>query len=295
MHMKAIGFYLTLPLIYLISILPFPILYLLADVVYVILFYVTGYRKKVVYENLRNAFPQKSAEEVDRVAKDFYHNLSDMLLETFKMLTISGENLKKHIRFVDTGIYYQLKEEGCKGIVVIMSHQFNWEWSNPSTSLHLPDLKIQGLYKKLSNPYFEKFIYKMRIRFGTNMIPVENTFREMLRNSKNQFTVTAFVGDQTPSDVKNAYWTTFLNQDTPVFRGTEQVALKLNMAVVFGTIKKTGRGYYEIYQELLTKDVSAMKTDELTELHTRKLEEVINADPASWLWSHRRWKHKKPD
>ncbi len=295
MHMKAIGFYLTLPLIYLISILPFPILYLLADVVYVILFYVTGYRKKVVYENLRNAFPQKSAEEIDRVAKDFYHNLSDMLLETFKMLTISGEHLKKRIRFVDTGIYYQLKEEGCKGIVVIMSHQFNWEWSNPSTSLHLPGLTIQGLYKKLSNPYFERFIYNMRIRFGTNMIPVENTFREMLRNSKSHFTVTAFVGDQTPSDVKNAYWTTFLNQDTPVFRGTEQVALKLKMAVIFGTIKKVGRGRYEVYQELLTKDVSEMKADELTELHTRKLEEVINADPASWLWSHRRWKHKKPD
>lgn len=293
MHMKAIGFYLTLPFIYLIAWLPFPVLYALADVVYVLLYYIIGYRKKVVYTNLRNAFPEKTEAEIEQIAKSFYRNLSDMLLETFKMLTISGEELKKRIWFRNKQQYFELKEKGCKGLIVVLSHQFNWEWSNPGTSLHLQGLKIQGLYKRLSNPYFEPFIYKMRTRFGTNMIPVELTLREMLRNSK-EFSVTAFIGDQTPSDVKNAYWTSFLHQDTPVFKGTEQVARKLGMAVLFARIIKTGRGFYEVEQELLTTDVSSLKEDELTEMHTRRLEEVIRQDPASWLWSHRRWKHQKP-
>ncbi len=147
------------------------------------------------------------------------------------------------------------------------------------------------IYHPLSNPYFNGLVTRMRTRFGTRLIPMKNTFRDMVR-MKEEVTATAFIADQSPSP-ENAYWTTFLNQETPVFRGTEVIARKLNYPVVFIHVKKTGRGYYELSAEMLCEDPSSTADGELSEMHTKKLESEIRKQPETWLWSHRRWKHQR--
>ncbi len=132
----------------------------------------------------------------------------------------------------------------------------------------------------------------MRSRFGTRMIPMKSAFKQMLAH-RNELTATVFLADQTPMP-ENAYWTTFLNQDTPVFKGTEIIAKKLNYPVVYCYVKKIKRGFYEIHAETLVENPAATKEGEISEMHTRRLEKDIIANPETWLWSHKRWKHKRP-
>jgi KDO2-lipid IV(A) lauroyltransferase len=134
-------------------------------------------------------------------------------------------------------------------------------------------------------------MYDMRTRFGTKLYAMKDTMREMVRN-RHEVNATAFIADQTPSP-EGAYWTTFLNQDTPVFWGTEKIAQKFNYPVVYVTIKRLNRGFYEVDSEVLVTDSKNTKEGEISELHTRKLEQDIISQPEIWLWSHRRWKHKR--
>jgi len=171
-----------------------------------------------------------------------------------------------------------------------MGHYGNWEWAGNSFSLQCKQ-QLYVIYHPLSNKYFDKLMYDLRTRFGTKLYAMKDTMREMIRN-KNEVNATAFIADQTPSP-DSAYWTTFMNQDTPVFWGTEKIAQKLNYPIVYITIKKIKRGYYEVDSELLINEPKNTSLGEISELHTRKLESDIITQPSIWLWSHRRWKHKK--
>lgn len=289
--MSKIGFYITLPLFYFISILPFRLFYLLSDIIYILLYRIIGYRKKVVYENLKNSFPQKTHQELKEIEKEFYHYLCDLFLETLKTLTISKKEAIKRCRFNEKAlaIFKQLNEEK-KSCILVMGHFGNWEWAGSSFSL-LNSQQLYVIYHPLSNKYFDKLMYNMRSRFGTKLYAMKDTMREMIRN-RHEINATAFIADQTPSP-EGAYWTTFLNQDTPVFWGTEKIAQKLNYPVLYATVNRKKRGYYEVNVEYLVHDPKDTKEGEISELHTRKLEKDIIAQPEVWLWSHRRWKHKK--
>lgn len=290
--MSAIAYYLALPFIYLLSLLPFPIFYFVSDCFYVLLYYVAGYRKKVVMQNLRNSFPNKSEAELKRLCKDFYHYLCDLFLETFKTLTISKSAMLKRCVFTkeSQAVFDKLAEEK-KSIVLVMGHMGNWEWAGNSFSM-LCKQQLYVIYHPLSNKQFDGLIYRMRSRFGTKLIAMRNTYRDMVAN-KATVSATAFIADQTPSP-EGAYWTTFMNQDTPVFKGTEKIAQKLNYPVVYACIKRLKRGFYEMHAEILVENAAATTDGQISEMHTRRLEKDIIAQPEVWLWSHRRWKHKKP-
>lgn len=290
--MQAIGFYLTLPFLYLISLLPFPILYILSDFVFVLLYYVIGYRKKVVTQNLKNSFPKKSEKEIIEFRRKFYHYLCDLFLETFKTLSISRENMVKHCRMNDASVtLLQKYNDEKKSVILVLGHLGNWEWGGNAFSLMCRQ-QLYVIYHPLENKYFNTLIIGMRTRFGTRLIEMKNTFRDMVENKK-IVSATAFITDQTPQP-ENAYWTNFLNQDTPVFRGTEKISLKLNYPIIFINVKKIKRGYYELSAETLCENPSATSEGEISEMHTKKLEEEILKNPENWLWSHRRWKHKRP-
>lgn len=289
--MSAIIFYIILPFLYLISILPFPVFYLFSDFVYFILYRVVGYRKKVVYENLKNSFPEKTPMELKEIEKKFYRYLCDLFLETLKTLTISKEEAVKRCQFNDNTkrIFNELYEQK-KSCILVMGHFGNWEWAGNSFSLINPQ-QLYVIYHPLSNKQFDRLMYNMRTRFGTKLYAMKDTMREMIKH-RHEINATAFIADQTPSP-EGAYWTTFLNQDTPVFWGTEKIAQKLNYPVVYVTVNRIKRGYYEVNTEYLIHNPKDTKEGEISELHTKKLEKDIINQPEIWLWSHRRWKHKR--
>ena len=177
-----------------------------------------------------------------------------------------------------------------KSFLLVLGHIGNWEWAGHSFSLLLKH-QLYVIYHPVANKYFDRLMYHIRTRNGTRLIAMKNTFREMLAH-KNELNSTAFIADQTPQP-DNAYWTTFLNQDTPVFKGPEVIAKKMNLVVVYTCVKKVKRGYYEIFAEILIENPASTADGEISEMHTRRLEQDIIAQPENWLWSHRRWKHKR--
>jgi KDO2-lipid IV(A) lauroyltransferase len=284
--MQALFFYLTYPFIYLIASLPFWMLYAFSDFFYHIL-RLTGYRKKIVLKNLKNSFPEKSQAEIEAICEAYYRYLCDLILETLKTLTMSEKQARSrctfhHAEWLDN--FYKQR----KSILVVMGHYGNWEWAGPAFTLDT-QYQLVVVYRPLSNIYFERMMSRMRTKFGTRITPVDRTLRDMVA-SREQITATAFIADQTAT-AKNAYWTTFLNQDTAVFTGPEKLAKKFNYPIVFMNVKRVRRGFYEVYPELLFNNPANTTDNEISETFTRRLEHEIRLDPTVWLWSHRRWKH----
>ena len=288
--MRAVSYYLALPFLYLVSYLPFRVLYLLSDLIYLLVYRVFAYRKKVVTDNLKNSFPEKSEDEIDRIRIDFYRYFCDLTLESLKTLSISPATLKKRFSCGDISIlehYYNQNQS----VILVMGHLGNWELGGAYFSI-LPLHHVYGIYHPLVNKHFDRLFYRMRTRLGAGAFPMKSTYREMIKNRK-EVTATTFIADQTPPP-KNAYWMTFLNQDTAVFKGTETIAKKLDYPVIYVSVIREKRGYYRVHSELLAEHPRDLAENEVTELHTRRLEQDIIKHPETWLWSHRRCKHKRP-
>ena len=288
--MNKIAYYLLLPFFYLISYMPFRMLYLFSDFLYIVVFGLVGYRKKVVLENLRNSFPEKSEEEIKLIRKKFQRYFCDLILEIIKSLTISPASLRKHLQFNDLSLFEKYFKEK-QSVVVVMGHLGNWELSGARFALE-PLHTLYVIYHPLSNKYFDKLFYKMRTRLGNRLYAMNDTLRGMLRN-KDALSATAFIADQTPSP-DGAYWMKFLNQDTPIFTGTEKIAKKFKYPVIYISMKRIKRGLYNIEATLLSAHPEKTQEHEITELFTKRLEKDIREQPEIWLWTHRRWKHKKP-
>jgi len=258
---------------------------------YVFLYHIMGYRKKVVITNLKNSFPEKTEEEINTICKQYYSYLCDLFLETFKTLTISKKSMLKHCYFHPDAqkLFDRLADEN-KSVILVLGHLGNWEWAGNTFSLCCRH-QLYVIYHPLRNKQFDGLMYKMRSHFGTKLIAKKDTFRTMLAQ-KGELNVTAFIADQTPFP-ENAYWVRFLNQDTPVFKGTEIIAKKINYPVVYVNVDRIKRGYYELNAEMLCEDPAATADEEITLMHTRRLEQDIIARPETWLWSHKRWKHKR--
>lgn len=290
--MEALVYFLVIPFIYLISLLPFPLLYGFSNFVYFIFYRVVGYRKDVVLQNLRNSFPEKNEAEINKICSDYYHYLCDLFLETFKTLTISEKEMLKRCKFSPDALklFNKYAAEN-QSVILVMGHFGNWEWAGNTFSL-VGKHQLYVIYHPLRNKRFDQLMYRMRSRFGSRLIPMKETYKEMLSN-RGGLNATAFISDQTPQP-NNAYWTTFLNQDTPVFKGVEIISRKLNFPVIYARIARIKRGFYEIQAELLVEKPAETIDDQLSEMHTRTLEADIIKQPEIWLWSHRRWKHKRP-
>lgn len=279
------------PLVWLFSVMPFWLLYCFSGFFYVLIYYVFGYRKKVVMENLRNSFPEKSEKELRRIAKDYYHFLCDVFLEILKALRMDPEELKRRSVFTEESkkIVNDLYERK-QSFIGVMGHCGNWEWSCLSFKLNFQH-QLSGLYHPVSNKKFDELMFRLRSRFGAHIIAMKNLPREIPK-IKTIVTNIGLIADQTPP-VEGAYWTNFLHQDTPVFIGTEKLAKRLNYPVVFFTVKRVKRGYYSIHGTLVSENSKDMPEGEISERHTRLLEKNIMEQPETWLWSHRRWKHKR--
>ena len=288
--MAAIAYYLSLPLLYAISWLPFPALYLLSDCVHFILFKTIRYRTQIITQNLKNAFPDKSEEELNQIKNTFSRYFCDLVLETIKTLTISPSTLLKHVSFHHVDIFKEYFEAR-QSVIIVMGHMGNWELGGARFSLESIH-PLYVIYKPLANPYFNQLVYHMRTRLGNKLYAMKETFRGMIQN-KNITTATAFIADQTPNP-SGAYWTTFLNQETPVFTGTAKIAKKLNYPIIYISIKRKRRGYYEMSGELLVENPNTLSEEQISDLHTQRLEQDIIENPSFWLWTHRRWKHKRP-
>ncbi|RYE35892.1 MAG: lauroyl acyltransferase [Sphingobacteriaceae bacterium] len=275
--------------LYLLSLLPFRALYLLSDAVFIILFYVTKYRRKVVQENLRNAFPEKTEPERADIERKFFSYLADLMVEAIKLISISEHQLKKHFtlnnpELLDTYFNQQ------KSVLGALGHYGNWEMSAQILGFSTQQKKL-FIYKPLKNEVLDQFIRKTRSRFGAMPVAMKSTLRTLV-SLKNEPKLTVFVSDQTPVREETQYFTTFLNQPTAVFLGIEKMALMTGDPVIFCDIRVVKRGYYSCTFVPLINEPKLTAEHEITDLHVQYLEKVIKAAPQYWLWSHKRWKFK---
>ena len=287
--MQAVWFYLLYPFLYLIACLPFRALYAFSDGLY-FLIRLSGYRRKVVLTNLRNSFPEKSEAEIQKICSEYYRYLCDLVLETIKTMRMNEQETLDRVTFHNRAWLDQYYSEK-QSILIVMGHYGNWEWTGPAFTL-CTKFDLVVIYRPLANTYFNEMMTGMRTPFGTRITPVDKTLRDMVAN-RNQITATAFVADQTAPRQK-AYWTTFLNQETAVFTGPEKLSKKFNYPVVYINVSRVRRGHYEVIPELLFENPANTGENEISEAFTRRLEIDIRRDPVPWLWSHKRWKHKRP-
>jgi KDO2-lipid IV(A) lauroyltransferase len=293
--LNTIAYYLVYSWMYLHALLPFGVLYVLSDIFYFFAYYIVGYRLKIVRKNLKNAFPDKSKAELLKLEKEFYRNFCDYFVETIKLLHISDKEMRQRMIYKNIDIINEMLEKG-NSCLVCLGHYCNWEWVPSITMMFGKNIQIAQIYKHLRNEVFDRIFLKIRSRFGSLSIAKEDTYRAIIRMKREgKQTVIGFIADQTPSYSNINYWTTFLNQETPVFTGVERIARQTGFGVVYLDMTKTARGRYVGECILITNDPKAELEHAITERYVHVFEETILRHPACWLWSHNRWKYKKED
>ena len=294
-----IAYYLLLGLLYPLALLPLSVLYVLADCLYVLIYHVVRYRRRLVEANLAACFPDKTAAERKAVCRQFYRNFADYIVETVKLLHISDEEVER--RFTWSGLEHITRPlDESRSITAYFAHCGNWEWA-PSVTLHCRREKEQGdlfcqIYRPLRSKAFDRLMLRVRSRFGSISIPKNSALRKFVEMRRQGIaSVTGFMSDQKPSHGDAGHLVTFLGRPTLAITGTETVARRLGMAVVYWHITKPSRGHYHIDVVPMADNAAEMPEHALTELYYRLLEKNIVENPPIWLWSHNRWKHKIPD
>lgn len=278
--------------LYLLSLLPFWMLYLISDFLFLIVYYVIGYRRKVVHENLANSFPEKSEQERRIIEKKYFQYLCDLMVETVKMITIPQKAVAKRVRPTNLEVMDAYFKQG-RSIIGAVGHYCNWEVANLGLSAYF-NATLLVVYKPLTNKVFDDFFIKMRSRLGSILVAMKNITRTMVKY-KDDPTFALLVADQTPVKHEAVYFTDFLNQPTAFFLGIEKLAKLTDQVVVFCDVKRVKRGYYE-YTFIPIEDKPKQTAEyEITNAYIKCLEEMIRREPQYWLWSHRRWKFKPED
>ncbi len=279
-------------LINIASRLPLSVLYPISDGLAGVLAYVVRYRRSVIVRNLSASFPDKSPDEIKRLTRAFYTNLTDVLVETLKGLTMSAEELQQRVVFRNLASI-QAAYERQQSVVLLTTHQGNWEWLLLAGCLALPH-PVDAVYKPLSNRRIDRLMQAARSRFGGEPIAKDRVLREVLRR-RHQTRAIAMVADQTPSGGTARYWVDFLHQKTGFYRAVEQLPKAVGYPVFFVRMKRLRRGYYEA--EFVSLGTPPYDNDSLTILpqYAREAQRMIEEQPANWLWSHQRWKHQPPD
>lgn len=284
---------LTAGVLYLISLLPFRILFIVSDVLYFFIRNVFHYRERVVMENLKHAFPQKREKEIKQIATRFYRYLTDIMVEIIKLHTLSEKQINKRLRFEGLDLINDYYRKG-ESIIILAMHHNNWEWcSFMQTKISHFGLMIYNPVR--GNQALEKFLNHSRERWGGKCIPVHQSARTAMEFHQKKIPTALWLGaDQTPP-ATSKFWTVFLNREAPFFSGPEKIAIKTNQPVFFQHITKTGRGRYVANFIPLIEKPAEMGSREILLTYVRKMEEIIKKEPEHYLWSHRRWKHQRPD
>ncbi|MBW7912282.1 MAG: lysophospholipid acyltransferase family protein [Taibaiella sp.] len=270
------------------SLLPLRILYLLSDGMYLLLYYVIGYRKQLVLDNLRHAFPLKTQEEIHTICKKFYRNFCDQWTETLKLLSISQHELNRRIRG-NWEVFHQLHKEGLN-TYALLGHTFNWEWANVACQYNCKQ-QFAGVYMPQKSDAADKLLNKIRSRSGAWLISMKA--KRGFERLNNVHYIVGLIADQNPPAVKAATWYNFMHREAPFFNGPEVLAKRANAAVVFAGIKKIRRGYYEIVLTKYTDNAAALPKGEIMQAYVRFMEEQIKGQPENWMWTHNRWKHSR--
>jgi KDO2-lipid IV(A) lauroyltransferase len=283
-------YYLLLAFLYPLSLLPLRVLYWLSDFACFVLFTVAGYRKKIVWDNLKHAFPEKSDEELRQIAHAFYRSFLDQWIETLKLLSISEKELNKRI----TGnweVFHQLQLAG-KNTYALLGHTFNWEWANVACQYNTKQ-QFAGVYMPLNNKAFDRLMQRIRTRSGAWLISMKG--RKGFAKLSNVQYIVGLIADQNPSNWNSIVWLQFMNREAPFFKGPDLLARKAQAAVVFAGIKKLKRGYYHINLQLLEDNAAMLPDGEVITQYVQFMEQQIKDQPENWMWTHRRWKYKNDD
>ena len=286
-------FYIFYGFVWLITWLPLRVLYLFSDFAYLLIYYLVGYRKKIVRNNLRNSFPNKTDKEIRKIEKKFYRFFCDTFIEALKKIHISDDEMKRRFVYENSHLVLEHLDNG-KTVILMTAHYGNWEWFS-SFSLHVDrKYSVTQIYQTIKNKNFNEFMLKLRSKFATVNVERSQALRSIIK-MKNEGIATIFgiLSDQSPRKSSIHYYTHFLNQDTPVITGAETFAKKTNFPVVFGKVSRPKRGYYHMEFIPITLDPSQTTDFEITETYMRLLEKEIEEAPEYWLWTHKRWKHAR--
>lgn len=271
--------------------LPLRLSYGLGQVLYVIIYHLAGYRKKVVRHNLQMAFPERTEGERLQIERRFYHFFADYIIETIKLLHISDEEMHRRMKFENAELINRLTQSG-KSVVLLLGHYGNWEWIPSLTQWCDATFIASQIYRPLRNKWFDRFFLHLRSRFGSIGIPKKETLRTLLQFKRNkQVFVTGFMADQTPSPANIHHWATFFGMQTAVLSGYEAIARKLDCAVVYLDVEIISRGHYKATFKQLEEQPSLSPEFSITDRYIQAMEHTIRRAPHAWLWTHKRWKH----
>ena len=288
--MNFIVFAIAYPFIWIFSRLPMRVLYIKSDFLYILMYYIIGYRKKVVLDNLKLSFPEKSEDELKKISKKFFKHFLDLIMESVKAFSISEKEILKRYKYKNPELINKFVKEG-KSIALVGAHQANWEWS-----ISLPlvlNIDVYGAYTKLNNKYFEKWVRESREKFGVIGYKTSDTVRGMQKNftEKKQGSY-ILLSDQSPQPHKTYYWREFFNIKVPVHTGAEMLSKKFDLVVINYVTRKVKRGFYETEFQLITDTPKEFDNYEITDKYTALTEENIKQQPELYLWSHKRFKHR---
>jgi KDO2-lipid IV(A) lauroyltransferase len=290
-------FYIVLGFCRFIAWFPFWLLYFLSDGLFLLTYYVVGYRRKVVRDNLQQCFPQKSIQEIVRLEKGFYHYFCDYIVETIKMTSASVKTMQKHMQFKGVEeMEKHLLDEECNFVFIYLGHYCNWEWMASLPNAVNSEILIAQIYHPLYNKAMDRFFLRLRGRFGGECVSMKNTLRRVIQlNKEKRPTIVGFISDQLPKFESMYLFMPFLNHpETPVFTGGEQMGKRLNVKYYYADIKRPRRGYYECtFVPMENEDTEGQTEYPMTERFMQMLEDTIRRAPQYWLWTHKRWKRTK--
>lgn len=289
--MRFIVYLIAYPFLWCISMLPFRLLYLFSDFTYLIVYYLIGYRKKTVRENLALALPHLSTEERLAIEKKSFRHLCDMFLEMIKTMTISNKEISKRFVFTNMEVYKNLEAQE-KSIAMMLAHYASYEWVISMNAY--VNFSAFAIYKKIANPYFDKLVRNIRSRFKANLITTKETIPVIINNNQNkELSIYGFASDQSPRISSAYHWQKFMGVEVPVHTGAEMLSKKYDMNVIFLKVQKVKRGYYQARFEVLSDNAKEVPNYEITDQFLKLVEQQILEAPEYYLWTHKRWKHKR--
>ena len=274
-----------------LAIWPYWVLHAISSLLYPLVYYVVGYRRKVTHENLVNAFPEKSEQEIVKIEKAFYRHFCDYAMETLKLMHISDEQMKRHLKFTNPELIEQLRQDG-RPIFLYLGHHCNWEYVISIALWANPEFEIVQIYHPLSDKTMDRLMYQLRSRFGTVGVPQKQSLRHIITKVREgKHIMLGLIADQRPPRNPEPEWMEFLNQDTPIITGGEAMGRKLNAHFVYGSMRCVRRGYYELTYHMI--EPTEGEECGYSRQYMRMLERDIVAQPHMWLWTHKRWSMKR--
>ena len=289
--MQFLIYSISFPFLWIISKLPFRLFYWFSDCIYILVYYIIGYRKKIVRNNISIALPHVSEEKRLVIEKKFYHHMCDMFLEMIKTMSISSEEMKERFKITNIELLKEYEQKN-KSIILLAAHYASWEWLlsiNESTSF-----KCYGVYKKVNNKYFDAKVRAIRSKFKSVLVTTDNTIALINDNEKNGImSLYGLASDQSPQVHKTFHWQQFMGITVPVHTGAEMLAKRYDLEVVFAKVKKVKRGYYEATFVPIENNPKSIPDYEITDAYLKEVEQQILEAPEFYFWTHKRWKHRR--